>query len=221
MNSRSGCSARLIAVVVEIWWALSGSTASRRILLMGGAITKIVRNRAIPTSTWLGGALLVPTAVRMKPSTIRMRLKPVTVNSTAGISESPPTSSRICTALEELRFTCAPPNGSWARSAAMRAGDSLAHRPFAHPLERVGDDAREGGARLAGDLHRAYAAAFGPLAFVSGGRWQVEQAGGARLLFGVAVDRGDAVLGGSDEQVVAPGAHEVQGAARPERQRGE
>ena len=24
MNSRSGCSARLIAVVVEMWWALSG-----------------------------------------------------------------------------------------------------------------------------------------------------------------------------------------------------
>ena len=49
----------------------------------------------MPTSTWFGGALLVPIAVRMKPSTIRMRLKPVTVNSTAGTSVSPPISSRI------------------------------------------------------------------------------------------------------------------------------
>ena len=43
----------------------------------------------------------------------------------------------------------------------------------------------------------------------------------ARLLLGVAVDRRDAVLGGADQQVVASGAHEVQRAARPERQRGE
>ena len=95
MNSRSGCSARLIAVVVLMWCALSGSMESRLMAPTVGAITKIVRNRAIPTSTWLGGALVVPIAVRMKPSTIRMRLKPVTVKRTAGISVSPPSSSRI------------------------------------------------------------------------------------------------------------------------------
>ena len=48
--------------MVLIWCAFSGSTASFLIALIVGAITKIVRNRAIPTSTWLGGALFVPTA---------------------------------------------------------------------------------------------------------------------------------------------------------------
>ena len=45
---------------------------------------------------------MVPTAVRMKPSTIRIRLKPVTVNRIAGTSVSPPISSRIWTALLEV-----------------------------------------------------------------------------------------------------------------------
>ena len=62
----------------------------------------------MPTSTWLGGAVVVPTAVRMKPSTIRMRLKPVTVNRIAGTSVSPPISSRIWTALLEVTFSGAP-----------------------------------------------------------------------------------------------------------------
>ena len=95
MNSRSGSSARSSAWVVLIWWRSSGSTAIVLIALIVGDITKRVRNRAIPTSTWLGGALCVPIAVRMKPSTIRIRLKPVTVNRIAGTSVSPPTSSRI------------------------------------------------------------------------------------------------------------------------------
>ena len=81
--------------------------ASRWISLMVGAITKIVRNRAMPTSTWLGGALLVPTAVRMKPSTIRMRLKPVTVNSTAGISVEPADEQQDLHGVGGVRFTCA------------------------------------------------------------------------------------------------------------------
>ena len=104
MNSRSGCSARLIAVVVLICWCSSGSQATVLIWLIVGAITNSVRNSAIPTSTWLGGVFCVPIAVRMKPSTIRIRLKPVTVNSSAGISVAPPTSSRIWTALLELTF---------------------------------------------------------------------------------------------------------------------
>ena len=105
MNWRSGCSARLIAVAVEIWWCSSGSHASVLIALIVGIITNSVRNSAIPTSTWLGGVVCVPIAVRMKPSTIRIRLKPVTVNSSAGTSDRPPTSSRIWTALEVSIFT--------------------------------------------------------------------------------------------------------------------
>ena len=41
--------------------------ASFLIALIVGAITKMVRNRAIPTSTWLGGEVVVPMPVRMKP----------------------------------------------------------------------------------------------------------------------------------------------------------
>ena len=59
----------------------------------------------MPTSTWFGGAVGVPRPVRMKPRTIRMRVKPVTVNSSAGTSEMPPISSRIWTALEPSAFT--------------------------------------------------------------------------------------------------------------------
>ena len=43
----------------------------------------------MPTSTWLGGAVGVPRPERMKPRTMRMRVKPVTVNSSAGTSEMP------------------------------------------------------------------------------------------------------------------------------------
>ena len=49
-----------------------------------GAITKMVRNSAMPTSTWLGGAVGVPRPDRMKPRTMRMRVKPVSVKSAAG-----------------------------------------------------------------------------------------------------------------------------------------
>ena len=53
-----------------------------------GDITKTVRNSAIPTIPgW--AARCVPTPVRMKPSTIMMRVKPVTVNSTAGHQRQP------------------------------------------------------------------------------------------------------------------------------------
>ena len=49
----------------------------------------------MPTSTWFGGIVGVPSAVRMKPRTIRMRVKPVTVSSSAGISVIAASSSRI------------------------------------------------------------------------------------------------------------------------------
>src|SRR6202042_488436 len=77
--------------------------------LIVGDITNRVRNSAIPTRTWLGGVVLVPSAERMKPRTIRIRVKPVTVNRIAGISESPPIRSRICSAFEESIFISALP----------------------------------------------------------------------------------------------------------------
>ena len=105
MNSRIGSSARLSAVTWEIFLAWSGSIERSLIWLKVGIITNSVRKNAIPTSTWLGGAVGVPRPERMKPRTIRMRVKPVTVNSSAGTSEIPPTSSRIWTALEPSAFT--------------------------------------------------------------------------------------------------------------------
>src|SRR5579875_704759 len=86
MNSRSGSSARSRAApAVILFWA-SGSIASLRIAFSVGPITKTVRKRAIPTSTWLGGALVVPSALRTKPRTTRIRVKPVTVKRIAGTS---------------------------------------------------------------------------------------------------------------------------------------
>jgi hypothetical protein len=105
MNSRIGFSARLRAWTCVIFSARSGSTASRLIWLKVGAITKIVRNSAMPTRTWLGGAVGVPRPVRMKPRTMMIRVKPVSVKTAAGMSDRPPTSSRISTALEPSSFT--------------------------------------------------------------------------------------------------------------------
>jgi hypothetical protein len=89
---------------------LSGSIASSLTLVKVGNITNRVMKRAKPTSTWLGGAVGVPRPERMKPSTIRMRVKPVTVKSSAGTSEMPPISSRSWTAFE-------PSGGAAARAA--------------------------------------------------------------------------------------------------------
>src|SRR3982074_540174 len=49
-----------------------------------GAITKSVRNRARPTSTWFGGICCVPIALRTKLRTIVMRTKLVTIIKMAG-----------------------------------------------------------------------------------------------------------------------------------------
>ena len=84
MNSRSGFWPRSNACSWVILLALSGSIASVLTALNVGAITKIVRNSAMPTSTWFGGAVGVPRPVRMKPRTIRIRVKPVTANSAPG-----------------------------------------------------------------------------------------------------------------------------------------
>ena len=73
-----------------------------------GIITNRVRNSAIPTSTWLGGVFWVPSALRTKLRTIRIRVNPVTVNRIAGRIEIPPISSRIWSALLESTFTSEP-----------------------------------------------------------------------------------------------------------------
>ena len=83
----------------------SGTIASSLIFVKVGNITKNVRNIAMPTSTWFGGAVGVPRPERMKPRTIRMRVKPVTVNSRAGTSEMPPISSSSWTAFWPSVFT--------------------------------------------------------------------------------------------------------------------
>ena len=67
-----------------------------------GAITKIVRKIAMPTSTWLGGLVGVPRPERMKPRTMRMRVKPVTQNSSAGIS--------VMAAISRSNWTAPPPS---------------------------------------------------------------------------------------------------------------
>jgi hypothetical protein len=77
-------SARLSAASWEILLSRSGWIASLSMALKVGAIANSVRNSEIPTSTWFGGAVGVPRPERMKPRTIRMRVKPVTVNSSAG-----------------------------------------------------------------------------------------------------------------------------------------
>ena len=59
----------------------------------------------MPTSTWFGGAVGVPRPERMKPRTMRMRVKPVSVKSSAGTSVMPPTSSSSWTALAPSVFT--------------------------------------------------------------------------------------------------------------------
>jgi hypothetical protein len=47
-------------------------------------MTKKVRNRLRPTMTWLGGAACVPSAWRIRLSTMAMRVKAVIISSTAG-----------------------------------------------------------------------------------------------------------------------------------------
>src|SRR5215218_8400990 len=108
MNSRIGPWARSSAWTCVILPFCSGSQACFLTWANVGCITKIVRNSAMPTSTWLGGAVGVPRPLRMKPRTMRIREKPVTVNSSAGTSVIPPSMSRICSALEPSTFTSAP-----------------------------------------------------------------------------------------------------------------
>ena len=111
MKSRSGSWPRSKAWACVILCFCSGSMASFLICVKVGAMTKIVRKRAMPTSTWLGGALCVPMPWRMKPRTMMMRVKAVTQKSRAGMSVRPPTRSRSWTALVPSGPFIAAPSG--------------------------------------------------------------------------------------------------------------
>ena len=78
------------------------------IALIVGIITNRVRNNAIPISTWLGGVVGVPSALRTKLRTMRILVNPVTVKRIAGRIEIPPMRSRIWSALLESIFTSEP-----------------------------------------------------------------------------------------------------------------
>src|SRR5438105_4489712 len=60
-----------------------------------GAITKKLRNMASPTITWLGGIVWSPRALRVSDSTITMRVKLVSMMSSAGATDSSVMSTMI------------------------------------------------------------------------------------------------------------------------------
>ena len=89
------------------------------ILWKVGAITKSVRKNAIPTRIWFGGIVGVPSAFRTKPSTIRIRVKPVTASSTPGITVSSDSRTRIWTGVR----------GAVRRDRRSRRRESSSDRP--------------------------------------------------------------------------------------------
>ena len=58
-------------------------------------MTKKVRNRDSPITTWFGGADCVPMAWRSSESTITMRVKPVIMSSTAGRKDKAVKNSKV------------------------------------------------------------------------------------------------------------------------------
>jgi hypothetical protein len=76
-----------------------------------GAMTKKVRNRARPTSTWLGGEVWVPMAWRSSDSTMMMRVKLVIISSSAGRKLRLVSSSRVW--MDSCRWVPPPAAGCW------------------------------------------------------------------------------------------------------------
>ena len=77
-----------------------GAMASRCTAWNVGPMTAMVMNSASPSSTWLGGICGVASAWRSRPSTTMIRVKLVTITSTAGATESTVTSSTSCSVLD-------------------------------------------------------------------------------------------------------------------------
>src|SRR5918911_550623 len=61
-----------------------------------GLITNRVRNSAMPASTWFGGTVVSPSALRVRDSTTRILVKLVHMSSSAGATPSA-VSARIAT----------------------------------------------------------------------------------------------------------------------------
>ena len=65
-------------------------------------MTNSVKNSDSPMITWLGGEDWVPSAWRIKLSTMTMRVKPVIMSSTAGRKESAVKNSSVWIGTEKL-----------------------------------------------------------------------------------------------------------------------
>src|SRR4051794_19181056 len=64
-------------------------------LLNTGSITNSERNSDRPASTWFGGTVLRPSALRVSDSTTKILVKLVTSSSSDGATDSSVTSSRM------------------------------------------------------------------------------------------------------------------------------
>ncbi|MNM87643.1 hypothetical protein D3C81_998320 [compost metagenome] len=89
-------------------------------------MTKKVRNSDRPTSTWFGGEEAVPSALRSRPSTMTMRVKPVIISMAAGRNDSEV--SRTSVWIESDQVWPPPaagllvtPGSAWARADSGRA----------------------------------------------------------------------------------------------------
>src|SRR3954451_259711 len=71
-----------------------------------GPMMNMVRNNARPASTWFGGTVVKPSALRVIPSTTKIFVKDVQSSSRAGATESRVSASRIVSEL--LGFTVVP-----------------------------------------------------------------------------------------------------------------
>ena len=93
-----------------------------------GAITKSERKIDIPTSTWVGGVVGVPSALRTKPSTIRIRVNPVSMRSAPGSTASSVSSRKIWTGAE---IALPPPTRLIVFAWSARSGSAFTGRSSA------------------------------------------------------------------------------------------
>src|SRR5580698_4077568 len=100
---------------------------------MTGDITNSVRNSDRPTSTWLGGVVVVPSAWRISDSTMMMRVKLVIISTIAGRNDSIASTSIVCTLSEYVVLPFGP-------GVAFRAG-----RPDTCAKDRVGSASNSAG----------------------------------------------------------------------------
>ena len=153
----------------------------------------------MPTSTCEGGLVGVPSALRTKPSTIRMRVKPVTIRSAPGSSASSVIETRISTGVESALPLIEMPDAGGGEQRERGHARAVRLRRFSRRLLR-----RSG----VGGRKRERHVAAGAL----------DEHG---LVGGVHPQRRDRVLGGAHEDQLVAGAHEVQRAVGGKRRRGD